>query len=331
MPLKVHFLNVGRGDCTIVEFPSGRVGIIDIYNLKVLDEDTRKELVKEFSESREYQQAFFSGHSGMALATKEEAFIKEAQERLTDPLNYYDTYIGATENVFRFIATHPDMDHLTGLYRLYEQEYGKGIVNFWYPSYEVFNLDEATNWKGSPYDELDWETYRKLRDSANSPKSFKQGQGATGDYWTNDGIEIWAPTPTLESMAVEKNQPNIVSMILKISYQGRSILLGGDATGDETWSEIWPYVNMEGIDVLKASHHGRKSGYFGKAVKEMSPWLTITSVANDRKHDATQNYRRYSDYTVSLRKSGDIRITIEDDGTLLYSPNIEEHWKPKKT
>ena len=36
---------------------------------------------------------------------------------------------------------------------------------------------------------------------------------------------------------------------------------------------------MTGITVLKASHHGRKTGYHQPSVKEMSPWLTITSVA----------------------------------------------------
>ena len=48
-------------------------------------------------------------------------------------------------------------------------------------------------------------------------------------------------------------------------------------------------------------------------------------------YDATENYRRYSKYTVSLRQASDIRITIQDDGKLLYSPNTAEHWKPKKT
>ncbi len=50
MPLKAHFLNVGRGDCTIVEFPSGRVAMVDIYNLKVLDLDTSVELLNAWCE-----------------------------------------------------------------------------------------------------------------------------------------------------------------------------------------------------------------------------------------------------------------------------------------
>jgi beta-lactamase superfamily II metal-dependent hydrolase len=155
-------------------------------------------------------------------------------------------------------------------------------------------------------------------------------QGDEGNYWTDDGIEIWAPTLALERLAVERDEPNILSMVFKITYRDRSIVLGGDATADETWATIYPQLDLRGIDVLKASHHGRKTGYYGPAVKEMSPWLTITSVG-EIEHDATENYRRYSKNTVSLRKSGDIRITIEDDGTLRYSHNIEDCWKPQRT
>jgi len=119
-------------------------------------------------------------------------------------------------------------------------------------------------------------------------------------------------------------------MVLKITYADRSIVLGGDATADETWATIYPQLDLSGIAVLKASHHGRKTGYHGPSVKEMSPWLTITSVG-EKEHDATESYRRYSTYTVSLRNSGDIQITIEDSGRLLYSSNVEQHWKPQRT
>jgi competence protein ComEC len=326
MPLKVHFLNVGRGDCTIIEFPSGRVGMVDVYNLKVFDPDTGEELLQESRDTLEK----IADEYGYSLEVIEQLFIEKAQENLTDPLEYYAKNIGKYQDIFRLIITHPDMDHMTGLYRLHEQESLKDIVNFWHTGSEDFNLAD-TNWSESPYDERDWKTYKKLRESTDTPKAMKRERNDTGDFWTEDGIEIWAPTPELKSLAVEKDKPNILSMVLKISYQDRSIVLGGDATSDETWPEIWPVTYMKNIDVFKASHHGRKSGYYMQAVREMSPGLTITSVGNERKHDATENYRRYSDYTVSLRKSGSISITIEDDGSISYSPNIKENWKPKKT
>ena len=326
MPLKVHFLNVGRGDCTIIEFPSGRVGIVDIDNLRILDPTTKAEMLQEYHESVPYLSGRILGKSESEL---NEAFLRKAAAQLTDPLEYYNNFIGADKDVFRFLVTHPDMDHMTGLYRLHKQDH-KSISNFWHTGEHDFNLADA-EWEGSPYDERDWETYKELRRGGEGkPKSLQKFQGDTGHYWTEDGLELWAPTTELETLAVEKGQSNILSMILRISHAGRSIILGGDATADDTWRTIYPKVKMGGIAVLKASHHGRKSGYYQPAVKEMSPWLTVTSVG-EKEHDATESYRRYSNYTVSLRKCGDVRITINDDGTWLYSPNVAEHWKPQKS
>jgi hypothetical protein len=39
LPLIVHFLNVGHGDCTFVELPTGRLMMIDINNSKTLPDD----------------------------------------------------------------------------------------------------------------------------------------------------------------------------------------------------------------------------------------------------------------------------------------------------
>ena len=226
-------------------------------------------------------------------------------------------------------VTHPDMDHMTGLYRLHRQE-GIDIVNFWHTGFDNFNLDDTTDeeWERCPYDKRDWELYKELRESAKNPKGLCKLQSAQGEFWTEDGVEIWSPTEAIQKMAVGKNQSNIVSMVLKISYMGRSVVLGGDATADETWPEIYPNINMQDVSVLKASHHGRNSGFYRPAVEEMSPWLTITSVG-EKEHDATEKYRRISQFTVSLRTAGDIKITIADDGILYYPKSIENHWKPK--
>lgn len=329
MPLIVHFLNVGRGDCTIIEFPNNnRVGIVDIFNVKIFDEDSKRELIEAYRESRQYEMDKLLAMSPYVL---EGAYLAKQQQELTDPIAYYDTHIGKNESIFRILITHPDMDHMSGLYRLHRQE-PKDIINFWHTGNENFNLNDTTDqeWEDSPYDKRDLETYKTLRSSSTNPKSLLNKRRATGEYWTVDGVEIWSPGDALIKLAKEKQQPNILSMVLKITYKNRSIVLGGDATADETWLDIMGHIEIPKIDVLKASHHGRRSGYHGPAVKKMSPWLTITSVT-EKAHDATRNYRRYSDYTVSLRNAKDIRIKIDDDGTLYYPPHLEEHWKPKLT
>jgi len=327
MPLHVHFLNVGHGDCTIIQFPNeDRVGIVDIFNAKVFDPDTRQELLEAYRESLE---SIFDRAKTNLWENPEENYLQRKREELTDPIAYYDAHIGRDKSIFRLLITHPDMDHMTGLCRLHYQE-PKDIVNFWHTGPENFNLDDSTDeqWEKSPYDKRDWETYKKLRSGDSGPKSLLKTRLANGDYWTIDGLEVWSPSQHLIELAKEKQKPNIQSMVLKLTYRGRTILLGGDATADETWQDIEFNVPLTKIDVLKASHHGRKSGYYGPVVKQMSPWLTITSVT-EKAHDATRNYRYYSDYTVSLRDTKDIKITIDDEGTLHYPAHIEEHWKSK--
>ncbi|HZS16312.1 MAG TPA: hypothetical protein VFA51_00095 [Candidatus Udaeobacter sp.] len=44
---RIHFLNVGHGDCTIIEHASGHITMVDINNSDSLDEDTRRELAEE--------------------------------------------------------------------------------------------------------------------------------------------------------------------------------------------------------------------------------------------------------------------------------------------
>src|SRR6266545_7136015 len=172
MPLKVHFLNVGRGDCTIIEFPSGHIGIVDIDLLKILDPDTRDELVQEYRESMNYLIRKAAGMPGYLL---EESFLRQEQAKLTDPFAYYDAQIGEYKDVFRLIITHPDMDHMTGLYRLDELEPYKDILNFWHTGSHDFNLADTTDeeWAKSPYDKRDWETYKKFRGSTFNPKALQ--------------------------------------------------------------------------------------------------------------------------------------------------------------
>lgn len=172
MPLVVHFLNVGRGDCTIIEFPSGRIGVVDIDNLDAVDEDTRKEILEEYHHSIDYLSGRDLGRSRYDL---DEEFIKKEIAKLTDPLAYYDTHIGKEKAIFRFLITHPDMDHMTGLHRIHEQDNRKSIVNFWHTGNHDFNLADVSDedWEDSPYDKRDWETYRNYAKALIQSRVFK--------------------------------------------------------------------------------------------------------------------------------------------------------------
>ena len=47
MPTTIHFLNVGEGDCTIIEHDSGRISLVDLSNVKRLDDTTLEEAIED--------------------------------------------------------------------------------------------------------------------------------------------------------------------------------------------------------------------------------------------------------------------------------------------
>ena len=82
-----HFLNVGKGNCTIIDFPSGRLSVIDIDDSRALSQNEKL------------------------------AMLLEKKASLTNPIDYIVSKF-ADREIFRFILTHPDMDHMSGIKRL---------------------------------------------------------------------------------------------------------------------------------------------------------------------------------------------------------------------
>jgi len=107
--LGVHFLNVGKGNCTILDFPSGRLSMIDIDNSRISGDE----------------------------------------EVLTDPIEYLLSNFKNPE-LFRFVLTHPDMDHMSGLDELANKVF---IRNFWDTKHNKTISED--DWKSSSYNKED--------------------------------------------------------------------------------------------------------------------------------------------------------------------------------
>lgn len=88
MALDFHFINVGKGSCTLVNFPSGHLSVIDI-------DDSR------------------------SISPLVQGIMQLLEKAL--PVNPID-YITANfpnQDIFRFILTHPDMDHMFSYIKLF--------------------------------------------------------------------------------------------------------------------------------------------------------------------------------------------------------------------
>jgi len=310
--LKIHFLNVGHGDCIIVEFSDNdRTAIIDINRSSNYDSETEKELVEE-NLNRVFDQAFKSIFYAKSVSN-EDLFKKAGYAvKIQDPIQYvHDNSIG---KLFRFISTHPHMDHLSGLHSLKSDI---GFYNFWV----IKNEFTQTISDLSDSQKNDWKLYTSFRDC--NEKTYdgiyvvRPEEGDSLDFWKQDGISILAPNKELLKTSKEKDNPNIMSYVLLITYGQTKIILGGDAEED-TWSYLvdnYPDL-ISDIQILKASHHGRDSGYYQPAVKLMSPDYVVVSVGKKPKTDATSKYKQYSDNVFSTRWKGNIVFECFKDGSV---------------
>ena len=146
----VHFLNVNEGDCILIEHPSQRKTLIDISNgKKVIDTCERF-----FSEN--YNQKSYS----------------------ENPIDYLKNR--NIDTIFRFILTHPDMDHMDGISDLFSSF---KVVNFW-DTDNTKMMDETTEW--GRYNKDDWEFYQEIRKSISKPNVLNLYAGQRGQYFNQE-------------------------------------------------------------------------------------------------------------------------------------------------
>jgi competence protein ComEC len=313
--VKIHFLNVGHGDCSIIEHASGRLTMIDINNACSLDEDSRREIAAAY------------GITGVDYLAKKivaerlgrsfrKTYLREAgyDIELTDPVDYFKAVL-PNRDIFRFILTHADLDHMRGLVRLRHEKVD--ILNFW----DTAHLKSITDFQNN--DEAEWNEYQRLRRSANMPQVLRLTRGEDNKYWNQDdaggdgdGLYILAPTAELQKAANAPDDPNAHSYVLMLIYAGVRVVFGGDAT-EAVWESVYRWLgkNLK-CHVLKASHHGRDSGCHSNAIAAMHPDYTIVSVGTKPETDASNKYRGCTTKGVwSTRWHGNILVTIKDDGT----------------
>ena len=288
---RIHFLNVKNGDCSWIQHASGRNTVIDICNGNTPQGD----VLKEYSDIiysmalDAYMTPNFSGNF-------------RYKELPTNPIGYFSLH-GMPKEIFRFILTHPDMDHMDGLNELLKQF---DVINFW----DTDNNKKMDKYSfGSQYHYEDWLTYQDLRNKESNPKALELYSGAQGKEYTNDGLEILSPTSELVRYAKEHDDYNTSSyVILYTTTTGRKVLFCGDSDA-RAWENIMALHSrkLTNIDILIAPHHGRKSGGCSEYLDVLKPKLTVFGNANSE----------YLDYDSWLHK-GLCHITNNQAGNIIF-------------
>ena len=181
---RIHFLNVLDGDCNIIQHDSGRVSVIDVSNAYD-DKDTDKEkAVKDIKER-------IIKHNNFVPDGKINYYQKESPD---NPIQYLQKL--KVDNIFRFIITHPDMDHLDGIRDLFREF---SIMNTWdTENNKELDLDNFSN----KYNPEDWKFYTDIRNKKyESTKRLTYYASSENSYYKEDNIKILCPTPELVKQA----------------------------------------------------------------------------------------------------------------------------------
>jgi len=244
--------------------------------------------------------------------------VRDNEEVLTNPVEYLQNKFKDC-SIFRFVLTHPDMDHMSGLDELAEKVQ---ILNFWDTDHN--KTINQTDWAGSPYNPKDWERYLKLRGSSEMPKCLRLRRNETSECcWVQDGIKILSPSQNLIKLSADAAEDDPqkyhhLSYVLRVEYAGVKILLGGDASV-EAWEDM---LKEHGSETLKshvflAPHHGSKENIHKEAFEAINPDFVIVSVAKGVDY-AYDFYKQLAKQQVlSTKAYGTIRIEVKEDGQYL--------------
>ena len=289
--MRFHFLNVSEGDCHIMEHDSGRISVVDIHSVKQANNASQTK-------------------AGNILAILEDKGNYNQEKYPEDPIDYLDKILreGKTKSIFRFILTHPEMDHMRGIKDLFS--YFR-VENFW----DTTNTRKLDKFQ-SKSDKEDWEYYQRIRKSRENPKALHlyRDQTSIGKCcWTQDGIKILSPTEELVKEANKKENWNMLSYVLLIEQDGLKIVLAGDST-DDSWEDTISHYKtngeleiLEDVDVLVAPHHGRKSNQNYEFLRIMRPKLSLIGNAQSE-HLNYDAYNRYSERTLTNNQAGNVVI-----------------------
>ena len=219
------------------------------------------------------------------------------------------------KNIVRFISTHPDEDHISGLTILNEQS---KIQNFYRVNNQVTKTGEESE---------DFKLYKVLRD--NEDISFELTRGCKRRWMnlpdaSNGSANIECLWPIKENdlyktaleLARLTGKPNNISPAIRFTSGKFSFLWMGDMETDMQ-EELAGKVGIPETTVVFAPHHGRKTGHVpAKLMQMLNPMLIIVGEADSEDLDYYKQQR-----TITQNTAKDIAFCVEGNMMDIYVGN----------
>lgn len=260
--LKITVFYVGDGDCILVEFPDGSLGLVDSNvpawstSSPALDVIRTKGRPLEFVCLTHPHRDHFAGM--LELLSTSGIQVNQFWHTLTDltrTMEYFNTGRGYADPAFDVLA------------RRFAERQHKELV-------DVFRFVAG-----------------EVRQSRIEPRTLREYQVLP----SIGGVELWSLAPSGNAVErytkrvvgclrsgrrISQSEANEISAVLLLRYGAVSVVLGGDAPGN-VWGRIvrsnaqYHPAPVLSCRAVKVAHHGAKDcGYAGM-------WKTLSSVGNE--------------------------------------------------
>ena len=299
--LKIHFVDVGQGDCILIELPDGKNVIIDSGENKY---DDLKDYIDDKTSIKSFDYAIATHADSDHIGNFDKVLEDYEVKMIYRPYVYYSGTTGNFSSEFNQGATAYKQSSNT--YR----DFLKGVLN------ETYTENGETK-------SASWEFFTHESDFS-------------GKISHNDIIyEYYFDflTPRVENYSdISYKNANDYSPIIKFSYQDVDVLLTGDAEGgDEGDAEddfVAAYKALEeydlDVEILKVSHHGSRSSTAQDLLDLVKPEYAVIQcgVGNSYKHPHKETLDRLFDLNCIMYRNdlhGDVILKINKIGEFVFT------------
>lgn len=298
--LKVHYLDAGQADCTVIELPDNKIMMIDC---------------------------------GLELSNK----TKNATHIMNYLDNII--FANRAARIDYFIITHADYDHTAAAEQVLNK-YSIGIAfrphMYYFKSGDaesevfdssIYKSDSTATWKS---------TVKAIDNNAESVEFNDKDLGTVINYDdTNDSKDY---TFTFYGPVSKKySDKNDYSPVMILNNNGNTFMFTGDATS-AVEKEMMDYIKEPGgfdiedfdIDVLKVGHHGSRTSSSANFLKATTPTYAIISSGGEYGHPHNEVVNRISDIGATILRtdtSGSIVGFVSSSGSInfvldVFDPNL---------
>ena len=244
--IEVNFLDIGQGDCIIIELPDGKNMIIDSG-----EHNSCQDVIKDFTDENNIDTFDY------LLLTHQDSDHAGNMNWVID--NYQVNYIFRPNNY----SSHKNSADLpadfntstSGAYVSSTKTYSEFMVSAYNEkcTVEVFNKDS------------DFSNELVYNDNKYS-YSF--------NFWT----------PTADRDKIDYSGPNDYSPIMTLHYGDNVIMFTGDAELENLEEYVSTYGSENNIDVLKVGHHGSENATTLDFIKAIDPEFAVIQCGLDNSY-----------------------------------------------